>query len=342
MNINKITVSLLLSIAVVIILIYGKSLLIPLILALFIWFLVREIRALLKRVKLIRDKFPSWLLTLLSTLIIFSLSGIITRILTGSIRNLARSYPRYQHNIKLISDLINSTFNIDLADMIKNYAGDLDFGSILGSIFSSLTDILSNTFMIFIYVLFIFLEEKYFFKKLRLLFAIESQYDSVKEILSKIERSISRYIGLKTLVSLITGLLSYLTLMAIGVEAPIFWSFLIFLLNFIPTIGSLIGTFFPALYSLLQFGDFTPFVLVLSLVGTIQILVGNILEPKLMGNSLNISSLVALISLAFWGTLWGITGMLLSVPVTVMLIIIFAEFPHTRSIAIMLSEQGTV
>jgi predicted PurR-regulated permease PerM len=161
-------------------------------------------------------------------------------------------------------------------------------------------------------------------------------------MLDHIDQSISRYISLKTLISLITAVASYVALLLIGVDFPLFWAAVIFLLNFIPTIGSLIATLFPALMALLQFAAFGPFILVLMVVGTIQVLVGNVLEPKLMGSSLNISSLVVLISLAFWGTIWGIVGMILSVPITVMLIIIFSRFDTTRSAAIWLSGNGEV
>ncbi len=119
------------------------------------------------------------------------------------------------------------------------------------------------------------------------------------EILEKIERSISRYVGLKTLISFITGLLSYFALLYVGIDSPIFWAFIIFAFNYIPTIGSLIGTLFPAVFCLLQFGYFTECLIVLGVVGSIQVLVGNLIEPHLLGNSLNVSSLPEILSLSF-------------------------------------------
>ena len=196
--------------------------------------------------------------------------------------------------------------------------------------------------MIMIYLLFVFLEANSFQDKIRAVCKTDEQYESVKKMLDKMEASITNYIGLKTLVSILTGLLSYFVLLIIGIDSPVFWAFLIFLLNYIPTIGSLVGTLFPAFFSLLQFGEFQPFFLVLIFVGIIQVLIGNVLEPRLMGNSLNISALVTILALSFWGAIWGITGMFLSVPITVMLVIVFAQFPGTRPLAIMLSEKGKV
>ena len=158
----------------------------------------------------------------------------------------------------------------------------------------------------------------------------------------QIQESVSKYIVIKTLVSLLTGFVSFIVLYLIGIESPSFWAFLIFLLNYIPTVGSLIATVFPASFCLMQFDSLMPAILVLVLVGTIQVVVGNIVEPKMIGNSMNISPLVTIIALTFWGLLWGVTGMILSVPITVIITMIFAQFDKTKPIAILMSEKGSI
>lgn len=142
------------------------------------------------------------------------------------------------------------------------------------------------------------------------------------------------------MVSFITGALSYVALLIFGVDSALFWAFLIFILNFIPTVGSLIATLFPALFAVVQTTEIAPFIYILLSVGSIQILVGNVLEPKIMGNSLNMSPLVVILSLTIWGAIWGIMGMILSVPITVMMIIVFEEIASLRFIAVALSEKG--
>jgi len=330
------------SISIVITLIYGKPLLIPFIFALLLWFLVRKIRHLLDKVTPIRKYLPSWVKNLVPSLVIFFIFGFISKILLSNINTLAQSYPRYEANVGLIIQNTNQLFNINIIESFKAHSADIDFGLILRAIFESLTDLLSNAFIIIIYALFIFLEETHFSSKLKAAFPKPKQYEDLNNILDKIEISITNYIGLKTLVSVITGLVSYIALLIIGINSPVFWAFLIFLLNYIPTIGSLIATLFPALFCLLQFGEFMPFFMVLFFVGSVQVIVGNVIEPKLMGNSLNISSFVTIFSLSLWGTIWGVTGMLLSIPITVIMVIIFAHFENTKSIAIMLSEKGKV
>ncbi len=342
MILNRIASLLIIFIAIVVILIYGQSLLIPLLFALLVWFLVRKIKSILDRVAFIKNKFPSWSKTLLTSVFIFMILWFVSRTLSSSISSLLRSYQIYESNILLITSKINTSFDINLMEIIKSHSGDFNFGAILSSIINSLTYIISNAFMILLYTLFIFLEEAYFTFKLKAVFADEDKYLMTTQILEKIEASIADYIGLKTLVNLIAGILSYIVFLIIGIDAPVFWASLIFLLNFIPTIGLLMGTAFPAIFALIQFGEFTPCLMVLIFIGLIQILISNFLEPKLMGNSLNISILATILALSFWGSIWGITGMIVSIPITVIIVIICSQFENTKAVAIMLSEKGKI
>jgi len=340
MSISKIAYTLISFLAAIIILSYGKNLIMPFILALFIWLLIKEIKKAMNKIGFVRRKFPSWLLSVIASVFMFLVLGFVTELLVYNIKALSHSSASYAANLDKMANMINDTFDINLRSLLGDYATDLDFAFILSTVVNSLTDILGNAFLIALYVLFLLIEESIFSAKLKAIFPESDRFERVDGIVRKIENAVTDYIGLKTLVSLITGVLSYIVLLILGIDSPVFWAFLIFLLNFIPTIGSLIATLFPAIYALLQFGELTPFVLVLVLVGLVQIIVGNILEPKIMGKALNISSLVAILSLSFWGWLWGITGMIISIPITVMIVIVFAQFPGTRPIAILLSGKG--
>ena len=340
MTINK-TASLLVTlIASIVILIYGQSLLIPFVFASLLWILVREIKQVMDKNRILREYFASWLKSLIITLILISLLVLIAEILIANSRSLAKSYVLYQANVSQIADQIDEFFDIDINEYLLQQREELNFAVLFSGLLNTVTSLLGSTFMILIYALFIFLEEANFSKKMKFIFKSEEQYNSVVDVLERIEDSVTQYLGLKVLVSGMTGILSYIVLLFIGIDGPAFWAFLIFLLNFIPTIGSLIATLFPAVFSLLQFGEFFPALLILIFVGAIQLLVGNIIEPRIMGKSLNISSLVAIMALMFWGAIWGITGMLLSIPITVIIVIVLSQFPQTRNIAIMLSKDG--
>ncbi|WP_064965396.1 AI-2E family transporter [Tenacibaculum ovolyticum] len=330
-------------VAIITALVIGKGILIPFIFALIFWFLTREIRKTIYKIPFAKKIIPYWLSNLFVFTLIVLGFGFISEIITNSIADLSTSYSKYEPNIGAIIKSLDAYFHIDIIKSIKSVIGDFDYGSVLGDIANGISSLLGDTFMIVIYALFIFLEESSFKKKLIKIFEDkESSYASMQSMLSKIEFSISNYLRLKTYVSLLTGVLSYIVLLIVGVDSAPFWAFLIFLLNYIPTIGSLIATVFPAIFSLIQFGEFTPFLIVLTAVGSVQVIVGNVIEPKLFGKSLNLSPLVTILSLAIWGKIWGVTGMILSVPITVIMIIIFSQFEKTKSVAIFLSENGDI
>ncbi len=326
-------------ITLVVVLIYAQGIIIPFILAVLFLFLIRVTRKILAKVKYI-NRSPKWLLTSISSLILLIFLVFTVDMISRNIQQLSETLPVYEENINKITRTVNNRFDIDLQSVLSDFASDMEFSGILSKIFSTLTNIFGDAFTVLIFLIFLLLEEPILPRKIKAMYPEQKRYEKISGLIKKIDHSISNYIALKTVVSLLTGFLSFVVLMIIGVDAPVFWAFLIFVLNFIPTIGSLIATLFPTIFALLQFGEFTPALLVLTIVGAIQLIVGNLVEPRVMGNSLNISPLVVFLTLALWGVMWGITGMLLSVPITVILIIIMAEFDDTRPIAILLSQRG--
>ncbi len=328
-------------IATVVVLIYAQSIIIPFILAILFWFMIRVIKKLLSKVKFI-SRWPRWLLTVISSVLLLSFLVLAVEMISANIQHISDTLPVYENNVNKITQNINERFEVDLFSMVTDFSKDLNFKSILSSLISALTGVFGDAFTVLLYLVFLLLEEPTFPNKIKAMYPEQKKYKHVLELIDKIDRSIGDYIALKTLVSLLTGFLSYFALLFIGVDAPLFWAFLIFILNFIPTIGSLIATAFPAIFVVLQFGEFSPGLLVLAIVGAIQLIVGNFIEPKVMGNTLNISPLVVFLTLSLWGVMWGVTGMLLSVPITVILIIIMAEFEGTRPLAILLSQKGNL
>ncbi len=326
-------------VTLVIVLIYAQGIIIPFILAVLFLFLIRVIRKTLSKIRFLR-KTPAWLLTIVSSVILLSFLVFTVEMISQNIQQLSQTLPVYEKNINKVTKTINEQFDVDLSTMLSDFAKDLDFAGILSKLFSTLTGLFGDAFMVLLYLIFLLLEEPILPRKIKAMYPNRQRYEKVNGLIRKIDHSVSNYIAVKTLVSILTGLLSYFVLMIVGVDAPLFWAFLIFVLNFIPTIGSLIATLFPTIFAMLQFGELAPAIIVLAIVGTIQLIMGNLVEPRIMGTSLNISPLVVFLTLALWGVIWGVTGMLLSVPITVILIIIMSEFPETRPIAILLSQHG--
>jgi predicted PurR-regulated permease PerM len=179
-------------------------------------------------------------------------------------------------------------------------------------------------------------------KKLAHLSSDSKKSEQLALLASKVSTSIQRYIGMKTIVSLLTAALSYAVLTVVGVDFAAIWALLVFFLNFIPTIGSIIAVVFPALLTLVQFDTLTPFFIVSVGLGGTQFVIGNVLEPAYLGRSLNLSSLMILLSLSFWGIVWGLAGMFLAVPIMVMTGIVCAQFRGLRWVSVILSTDGNL
>jgi len=318
-----------------VIMVFGKAVLIPFVLSLFIWYIIKDLRDKIANTKL-GKKVPTWIENIFTFVLVFGSLFLITQVLRMNIANMLEQLPTYQETFNDMILSINELFKIDISALVK----DFEFRGIINSLLDSLSGILSNAFMIILYVIFMLLEESSLRKRMHAMYEDKAKLERSLTLLGEVNSSVSNYISLKTIVSLVTATLSCIALVLLGVDYPVFWAMIIFLLNYIPTIGSLVATIFPTLMAFLQFNDIYVALYVLLAVGSIQIIVGNFVEPKVMGNSLNISPLVVILSLAVFGSLWGITGMILCVPFTVILIIIFSHFESTKSVAILLSDNG--
>ncbi len=240
----------------------------------------------------IRDNWPLWVQSAIAFMVINVVVFVIVQMLLISMSILTESLDMYEANFIKSMEQLNEKMGMDIMSRMVDFADNLDVTDLISNTIDYATIFLGNAFLILIYILFLLVEESVFDLKMHAIYPKRSAQRKNKELFQKMDKNISRYLSLKTLVSLLTGVLSYFALLAFGIDAPVFWALLIFVLNYIPTIGSLIATLFPACFAVLQFGELTPFLYILVSVGAIQVIVGNIIEPKIMGNSLNISSLV--------------------------------------------------
>lgn len=329
---------------VVLALIVGQSIFIPFIVSLLIWFVVKKTRNALDKIEFVHRYIPKWFKTFLATLVVFAILVIVGRMLTSNIEKLVLSSQEYLSNVEVISKKISSMIKDltgnDVSDQIGGFFKGVINKEYFTSLFSSISGILGNMMMIVFYTVFLFIEEGLFNNKIKLMFSDGDKSEQYLGIMTKIDKMLSRYIILKSMINLVTATIAYIVLLAVGIDSPFFWAALIFFFSFIPSIGPILGTTLPAIFSLIQFAEFVPFLIILFVIGAFQVAIGNYLEPRIMGNTLNISPLFGIFALAIWGSLWGITGMLLSVPITVAMIIVMAQFPSTRNVAILLSEKG--
>ncbi len=323
-------------------LIAGRGLLIPIIMSIFIWHLLNTISSGMQRTPVIGNRLPTWLSMILSLLLVAVFIKILVDIIGNNVNEVISASPRYQDNLLNIFNNVDKKLNIKTLTYFDSILKSLSIQNLVLNIYGVFTILMSSAVIISLYVVFLFVEQHYFSQKMNAMFPQKDHRKLVDNIISHIMKDTQTYLGIKTLLSLITAFSSWLIMKWVGLDFAEFWALLIFFLNYIPNIGAIIATAFPSVLALIQFQTWLPFFVVTSGIIAIQFIVGNFLEPKLLGKSLNLSPLVILIALAFWGAIWGVLGMFLSVPITVMMMIIFAHFDATRPIAILLSQDGYI
>lgn len=313
----------------------GASIIVPFVVAVFLSFIIVSL-AHFYSAKWV-PKYLSFLSSLVTIWIIFY--GI-WKIIDSNISEIIAWAPQYEARLLAIVSELAWRYNIDQTIVMQQAIDRINIPSLVSSTASVLTSIVKNAGMIFFFTVFLLLESTSFKKKLWVITGWEQS--SFFIIFEQIQRDIKSYFLIKTIVSMWVALMSAIIMFFFGLDFFLFWTFLIFLFNYIPNVWSIIAVFFPVIFSLIQFESFSLTLVFLILMIWAQVLMGNIVEPRLMGNKLNLSPLVILISLIFWGTLWWPIGMLLSVPIMVMINIVLAHIEVTRPIAILLSEKWIV
>ena len=271
------------------------------------------------------------------------LVGILFGALIGPpLSDFLKSLPDYQeqlsaHITALLSWLRENGVNIPAKEVPRT----LHPGWVMdlaGGIFAGLSSALTNGFLILLTVVFILLEAADLPQKLRVV--LKNPERSLSTI-EKFSQSAKRYLVIKTLISAVVGLAIWLWLLILGVDYPVLWGTLSFLLNYVPNIGAIIAALPVALLALVQLGVGSAFLVVLGFV-VVHIVVGNIIEPKLMGKGLSLSTLVVFLSMVFWGWVLGPIGMILSVPMTSLVKIALESYEETQGLAFMLGSDTEI
>lgn len=321
----------------------GQALLLPLVIAGAIAYLISILAHGISSVHLGRFRVPKALSMFIAVGVILLGISFIINLITVNITSVIRMAPAYQDNLEALIYRGYTAFGVEEVPNLQEMINAIDLGAYLQNFGRTVRTLLSSTGIIFVYLIFLLLEQRTFANKIKAIIQNRAKQKDAFELIDKMRSDIRTYVAIKVLTSAATGLLSFLVLHFVEVDFASFWAVLIFLLNFIPTIGSIIATAFPSLLTLIQFPDsLGPFIITTSILTAIQFTIGSLIEPRLMGNRLNLSPIVILLSLGLWGSIWGIPGMFLCVPITVIIMIICAYFPSTRPIAVLLSGNGQV
>jgi len=278
-------------------------------------------------------------LALILILVAILIVGLLFGALIGpSLNDFLRSLPDYQEQLSThiaasITWLRGKGVNIPAEEVPRTFNPGWVM-DLAGDILSTLSSVLTNAFLILFTVVFILLEAADLPKKLRVV--LKNPERSLSAI-EKFSQEAKRYLVIKTLISAASGLAIWLWLLTLGVDYPVLWGTLVFLLNYVPNIGSIIAALPAVLLALVQLGVGSALLTVLGFL-VVNGVIGNILEPKLMGKGLSLSALVVFLSLVFWGWVLGPIGMILSVPMTSLVKIALESYEGTRGLAIMLGS----
>jgi len=320
----------------------GRAMIMPFLIAVVVWFLINILAEYFRKVRIGGSGIPGWLALAAAGGSIVALLAVSIEILLRTVNAMMAAAPLYQGRFQEMVGHLYVLMQLEETPTLGRVLQQIHLQPLLVNVAAAVTTFAGNLVIIVIYVIFLLLEQRVFKDKLQALFPDAAQRERAIAIIERISMSIKTYLTVKTFVSVLTAAFSFLIMRAVDLNFAVFWAFLIFTLNFIPSLGSVAGTLFPSLMALLQFDTLGPFLVVAFGIGTIQLVIGNYVDPRLMGRSLNISPVVVMLSLGAWGSMWGITGMVLGVPITVILMIILAQFPETRPIATLLSEDGKV
>lgn len=329
-----------LPIAAVYVLVRGSEVLIPLAVAAVLWYLLVALAGALAALVPGGSKLPRWFWIAFALVIVAGALFVTFNLLSSSLSGITLAAPKYQENLNALLERAAGSFGMEKAPGVEQLIEKVDLKWAVGGVAGIATVIAGDIVLILVYVLFLLLEQETFGAKVRALAPDPAKRAAYSDVLDRVQESIRGYVLIKTLLSLMMGLATFVTLKIAGVDYAFFWAFVAFMANYIPTVGALVGVALPVVFALVQFPTPATGLVVAAVLGVIHFIIGDVIEPRWMGAKLNISSFVVILSLVVWGKIWGITGMFLCVPLTVIMMIIFAQFPATRPIAVLLSGDG--
>jgi len=293
-------------------------------------------------------KFPRLLSISLIVIVMVAILYVLGMVLYTSGRMVAAQYTNYEDRFKEVYKQVARLFELSYDEDLsfwENLWGQLGIRTWLRHFTYSFSSVFINFIksagLVLIFMVFILLEASYFKEKLEA--AFEERSERINKMGHDLMSQVSRYLAAKFLISLVNGIVFFIALYLVGLEFAIVWGAIQFLLNFIPTLGSIIAGVIISLFALVQFWpDPAPIIFVVIFIFGSNMILGNILDPKIIGDRVGISPLMILVSLVFWGFLWGFAGMVLAVPMTVIIKIVCENIPIMEPVSIMIGSRRSV
>lgn len=306
-----------------------KSIMIPFVLSLFMYFILSPLKVFFKE----RLKMPDTLALLATFSVVGLLLTLVFFVLFSAIQELSVGYKAYEARAVFFTDTIQAWLiergvkieSFSLSSALRN----LPFTQLAKGAGYGVLNLISTIFLVSIFLIFLFTGKS----------KSVSQSSDYKEIWTEVDAQVRKYLSIKLLTSSVTALIVFVIYAYLGLDLAFLFGLLVFVLNFIPTVGSMVATVLPLPVAFFQYDSLSPIVLVLVLPGLVQFVVGNLLEPKLMGQRLNMHPVTVLMSLMFWTLIWGVVGAFLAVPITAIIKIVLLKIEGGNIIAKIMSGE---
>lgn len=265
---------------------------------------------------------------------------VIAYLVADNISSFVTQLIGYGPKINALIAQAGSALRIDVPPTIGELIQQLNPSKYVGTVAESLRSVAEDTVFVLIYLGFLLASRHTFKRKVVTIFPDHEERENAVRLFSRIRAGVERYLWVQTVTGLIIAGLSYALMAVIGLDNAFFWAFLIFVAAYVPIVGAAVGILLPPVFALVQFDTYWQAVVLLAGAESIHFIIGNIVTPRMQGQSLNVDPVVVLLSLSFWGAIWGVPGMFLSTPLTVTAMVILVQFPGTRWIAVLLSADG--
>ncbi len=294
----------------------------------------------LARVLTQRARLPKWASLPASIGVVVAVFGLAVWLISSNAAQIARDSSPYVDRLNALLQGGAARLGLHEVPTISGLVHQLNPSRYTGVIAAGVGHLLESAVFVLVYLGFLLASRHNFEGKLRQLFADRTREEEALLIFGRIRRGVESYIWVQTVVGIIIASASALLMWAVGLSNILFWTFLIFLSNYIPAIGAAIGVLLPALFGLVNLDSAWVSVALVVGLEAIHFTVSHVVQPRMQGKSLNLDPIVVLLALAFWGLLWGLPGAFLSTPLTVVAMAICAEFGTTRGVAVLLSADG--
>jgi len=292
---------------------------VPIAVAVLIWFLINALADAMRRPAMIAEAMPRWVAKMISVLLLFGAIVFTVRLIARNVAELGDGVSGDQEVLLGKIESLAAWVGIEIDVAPEQLYDLLQIETLIGPAFATVQGLVSDIALVFLYVLFLLVDEQFYGVKLKALIDDDERRAAVEASLARIGSQTRAYLWLMTLISLGVALMTYVTGRAVGLEGAGFWAFLAFALNFIPTLGSITAVVLPVVYGILTLQDPIALVVLIAVLSGTQFVAGEVVLPRVMGDRMNLSSVVILLVLVIWGAMWGPAGMFLAIPITVIL-----------------------